>query len=137
MGEYLDIARQVPRAALGERMVPGEQDPRPDLVEDHLLWERVLAVAHEQNTDLWGVLHGLRCCGAKLGRTGGRLMLRPRVDPTGSQALWPDEQAWARDRQTWLLPRAAAVQAVLEAVDQGALPCEAPSVPRKAQYSPL
>lgn len=56
-------------------------DPRPDLVEDTDLWERVLTMAKETDPapgterSLFGLLHGLRCGGARLVRTKMSLKL--------------------------------------------------------------
>lgn len=45
-----------------------EKDPRPDLVSDHVLWVALLTTAKERNSDLFGMLHALRCGGASLER---------------------------------------------------------------------
>lgn len=49
-------------------MVDYEKDPRPDLVSDHVLWVALLTTAKERNSDLFGILHALRCGGASLER---------------------------------------------------------------------
>ena len=40
-------------------------DPRPDLTRDAALWKVVFAAAAD-DSDLFGLLHGLRCGGAKI-----------------------------------------------------------------------
>ena len=50
-------------------------DPRPDLQADSPLWGALLALAYDLDgpdpTGLFGALHGLRCCGARLVNRGG------------------------------------------------------------------
>lgn len=43
-------------------------DPRPDLIEDWFRWELLLWVAYRQDKPglLFGLLHGLRCGGARI-----------------------------------------------------------------------
>ena len=43
-----------------------ELDPRPDLFADHAEWVAILDLAHAEGDDVWGILHSLRCGGAKL-----------------------------------------------------------------------
>ncbi len=43
-----------------------ELDPRPDLFADHAEWAAILDMAHQEGDEIWGILHGLRCGGAKL-----------------------------------------------------------------------
>lgn len=40
-------------------------DSRPDIKEDHFIWEEVLKVAYKMG-DVYGILHGLRCGGSRL-----------------------------------------------------------------------
>lgn len=91
-------------------------DPRPDLVEDSALWKAVLVAARGDRA-LFGLLHGLRCGGARLRRRpNGRLKLdyRPLL------SVW-DERALLRD---WLEPNRAAIVAVFLRVASG------PAAPR-------
>lgn len=57
------------RRYLAERPLPTD-DPRADLA-DHAKWAAVLPLAHGHNSELFEVLHGLRCLGAQI--IGGRL----------------------------------------------------------------
>lgn len=41
-------------------------DPRPDLADDTGDWQRLLGAAYIVAPELWGALHGFRCCGARL-----------------------------------------------------------------------
>jgi len=47
-------------------MTEYEKDPRPDLNEDHGYWIALLTVAKERSQKLFGILHALRCGGARL-----------------------------------------------------------------------
>jgi len=76
-------------------------DPRPDLAEDHRQWVAVLSMAWHRDRDLWGLLHGLRCGGARLetkrasdGREMFRLDYRPLLD------VWSEKEL----RSQWLEP---------------------------------
>lgn len=76
-------------------------DPRPDLAEDHRHWVAVLSLAWYRDRDLWGLLHGLRCGGARLetkrasdGREMFRLDYRPLLD------VWSEQEL----RSQWLEP---------------------------------
>ena len=82
-------------------------DPRPDLAEDHLRWVAVLSMAWHQDRDLWGLLHGLRCGGARLetkrasdGREMFRLDYRPLLD------VWSEKEL----RSQWLEPYREAIK---------------------------
>ncbi len=52
------------RRHLAERPLPTD-DPRGDLA-DHTKWAAVLPLAHGHNSELFEVLHGLRCLGAQI-----------------------------------------------------------------------
>ena len=87
-------------------------DPRPDLAQDTALWEQVLEAAFQLDGDdpagLFGTLHGLRCCGARLVRPGrGGWKIQPGADYLGGQ------EAWEGDRAGWLLPRRVTVTRLL------------------------
>ncbi|MHB8171247.1 MAG: hypothetical protein ACYDG6_06860 [Thermincolia bacterium] len=72
-----------------------ENDPRPDLQDDHELWVYTLKNAKEKYHETYGVLHGLRCCGAKLEETKLSLKLLPgNISAT-------DWDAW---KPKWLAP---------------------------------
>jgi len=82
-------------------------DPRSDLAEDHLRWVAVLSMAWHRDRDLWGLLHGLRCGGARLetkrasdGREMFRLDYRPLLD------VWSEKEL----RSQWLEPYREAIK---------------------------
>lgn len=102
-------------------MSDSDRDPRPDLREDHILWASVLIIA--QNHDLkilvdqtfttktpeplpcdgsiFGLLHGLRCGGARLNKLdNGNLKLDYEL------LLYSNGGAWDKDLlvNNWLMP---------------------------------
>ncbi len=86
-------------------------DPRPDLVTDHELWVCLLAAAYPRDGDrpdgLYGVLHGLRCLGARLRCTPEGLRLERGEIP---------EIDYAALRRRWLVPHRAALIPLLATV---------------------
>lgn len=82
-------------------------DPRPDLKEDSSRWEAVLLEARK-DPELHGLLHGLRCGGARLEqRPAGSLRLNYN----------PLLRAWQQKEllSNWLEPNRDKIQAVFEA----------------------
>ena len=80
-------------------------DPRPDLLDDHPIWERLLGYVQKyEPPSLHGVLHGVRCGGAMItiGPDGARLL--PRIDPEGKLAMWKNQEEWDADRLRYLMP---------------------------------
>lgn len=81
----------------------GISDPRSDLAEDTGLWTQVFTLAMTldvksgRNKALFGALHGMRCAGTRLVKSGktGRLMFRPLVgkDGWGSEADYKEAAA--------------------------------------------
>ncbi len=66
-------------------------DPRPELDDDSQLWPGLLSLAFDIDGDdsagLFGGLHGLRCCGARLVSANGRLRLTAGALGAEYQAL--------------------------------------------------
>ena len=81
-------------------------DPRPDLADDSAHWAAILAAAYAdpEGRECWGVLHGLRCLGARLEVAGNGLRITPGE-------IAPDEYAALRER--YLMPIAARVTRLL------------------------
>lgn len=82
------------------------EDPRPDLKQDSRLWAAVLLSAQRHDPDpegsksLFGLLHGLRCCGALLKWTDkGTLWLD--YEPVIANSGWSKEELL----NEWLLVR--------------------------------
>lgn len=87
-------------------------DPRPDLSEDSGLWRAVLEVALAKDEKIYGILHGVRCIGARLVLENGELRLEPRIGE-GIE----DEEDWWQVRLKWLVPQTKTiVQVFREAV---------------------
>lgn len=82
-------------------------DPRPDLAEDHASWVAVLAAALEfdphpgTEASVHGLLHGLRCAGARLMETerDGRAFYRVDYRPVVADG-WSEDEL----RAAWLGP---------------------------------
>jgi len=84
-----------------------QQDPRPDIQDDHDLWVEVLITAYRRDGRLHGVLHGFRCAGCKLVEEDGRLKLKGN---------YPE---YAEDRRKWLMPMKEAVMELFREIEDG------------------
>lgn len=78
-------------------------DPRPDLAEDSELWQELLGICHRrygQNTELFEILRGMRCCGLRIkqGQTG--YVLRPEIGDHG----FMDMAEYETMRDKYLVP---------------------------------
>ncbi len=94
---------------------PSDLDPRPDLEEDHRDWVAVLAKAWQDvdaqgNRPTWGLLHGLRCGGARLEVRQGKRGPHYRLD------YEPLLDTWDKDEllREWLEPNRDRIKAALE-----------------------
>lgn len=76
-------------------------DPRPDLTEDSLLWQQLLAAAKNIDLQLYGNLHGLRCWGLRITRAASGPM-------RGKLVLWPGAECDASEypelRNKYMVP---------------------------------
>lgn len=82
-----------------------EQDPRPDLTSDTVLWVALLTMAKKESEYVFGMLHCLRCCGAGLvedARSGFRIV----------PGEW-DAGEYAKYRDNYIRPSAVAIKALL------------------------
>ncbi len=79
------------------------QDPRPDLKADSEQWTRLLINAEAFCTDLTGILHGLRCLGARIVSAGGKWRLANGQIPEAEWAKYKAELAPHAGRLVWLL----------------------------------
>lgn len=82
-------------------------DPRPDIEEDHQLWDAVLRAAWARgrgDNPIYGLLHGLRCGGARLTKKeNGSLHME-------YEALL---KVWEKERilNDWLKPNVVGIKA--------------------------
>ena len=114
--------RAMPDAGAAQR-APGQPDPsapppylydpRPDLTADSPAWQALLELAFlldgEAPDGLFGALHGVRCCGARLVPADGTRPAGPagagcRIAP--GDGYLGGARAWATDRERWLVPAA-------------------------------
>lgn len=99
-------------------------DPRPDLAEDSLLWVTFLTLAAQESMQLYGVLHGFRCCGTRLikatsGQLAGMYVLRPDIDPSGGRA-WESQEEYEMWKGGYLRPLETQLLKVLKQFNQQA-----------------
>ncbi len=99
-------------------------DPRPDLTADTRVWQALLELAFlldgEAPDGLFGALHGVRCCGARLVPADGT-----RPSSAGYRMAPGDDylggaRAWDADRKRWLVPAADVLTPVLRGLRTGA-----------------
>ena len=94
-------------------------DPRPDLADDSRLWDAVLISARKHDPDpegkrsLFGLLHGLRCCGARLKWTT-KGTLRLDYEPVIEHCGWTREELLNK----WLLVHKSEIQQAFRYVEQ-------------------
>lgn len=85
-------------------------EPRPDLTADNADWKRLLRLAYAKSGDdpdgVFGVLHGVRCCGARLERQRGKWRILPPAEGT-------DDAEWEDLRQRWLTPHRETIAELL------------------------
>jgi hypothetical protein len=67
-------------------------DPRPDLVTDSHHWKQLLECASRlADLEIFGGLHGLRCCGVQIAQRGSGLILIPgELSPEEYVMAWND-----------------------------------------------
>lgn len=75
-------------------------DPRQDLWEDSNYWKIVLKEAEKVSQEVYGVLHGFRCGGAKLTYKEDKIKMRPRL---GSRHSWETKQDYLKDKKEFLI----------------------------------
>ncbi len=84
-------------------MEPLISDPRPDLKADSDCWARLLYNAAVFNRDVAGVLHGLRCLGARIISRNGQWIIAGGQIPETKWTRLKKELAPAGERIMWLL----------------------------------
>jgi len=93
-------------------------DPRPDLAYDTVEWTQLLSIARHMNRMAGGVLHGFRCGGARLNRTGYGYQMQPDIDPTGRLAKWRNMDEYQTDRHQWLVPHTELIKKAIDRLNQ-------------------
>lgn len=80
--ELIRAFLEAPHLVEVTRPVSRIEDPRPDLTGDSWLWEGLFRLSLEDSDrELYGSLHGLRCCGARLNiNEDGLLRLGPGLE---------------------------------------------------------
>ena len=89
-------------------------DPRPDLVGNSATWTQLLVIAADvlgEADNLFGTLHGLRCCGCGLQtqQDDSWRIVRGEMDADEYQV----------DRERWLMPRRREVDELLRRLQIG------------------
>ena len=87
-------------------IIPRWEDPRPDLIDDHNLWVRLLRRLFYQDKDLWGLFHALRCGGSTLIFDGDKIVVELSQE-------W-DLLFRAKVRAKYLHPKAKLLQEALD-----------------------
>ena len=91
-------------------------DPRPDLVEDHHLWDKLLQISVNKGPQLAGPLVAMRQGGTRLKVTeGGSYALRPEVE----EGCWASEAAYKAEAQRLLGPHKAVLIELLVKLNDG------------------
>lgn len=89
--------------------LPVYEDPRPDLADDHYLWNQLLRIAYEfnreeraQSAEFCGVLNGMRCGGTRLRPGKNGWVLRPDIDESGVVA-WQSQTEYDTYKERYLV----------------------------------
>ena len=102
-------------------------DPRPDLAADTRVWQALLEVAFQLDGEaadgLFGALHGVRCCGARLVPAVGAPPSGAGYRIAPGDAYLGGARAWATDRVRWLVPAADVLTPMLRGLRAGADGC--------------
>jgi hypothetical protein len=89
-------------------------DPRPDLTDDHHLWNDFSYLAAQRDEMLAGVLHGFRCMGTRLRKNSdGKFVLRPDIDSDGNRT-WESHDAYNAAKERWLAGYRKEIVALLD-----------------------
>ena len=86
-------------------------DPRPDLKQDHKLWTTLLINAHAIDVNIEGLLHGLRCLGARLQEHPGHKLQLARGEIT--------VQGWEEIKAGWLTPNREKIVDAIKTTELG------------------
>lgn len=96
------------------------EDPRPDLADDHKLWQRFLKAAHNLPDEkiafqVTGILNGIRCGGTLLVKGNNGFVLRPLIDPDKG---WGSLQEYEYMRDKYMKPHIESIKVLLAVLKQ-------------------
>lgn len=97
-----------------------EEDPRPDLNEDHHLWGRLLKLtktipSEKESSEVLGVLHGMRCGGTRIVKVNnGAYILSPTVDNFRG---WDSKENYESFRDEFLIPHSANIRSLFQKLE--------------------
>jgi hypothetical protein len=92
---------------IGKRII----DPRPDLADDTIYWNRILGAAQKKNVKLAYILHGFRCGGLRI----CDYKLRPDYDD--KESIWANKEEYEQDRDEWLVPYREEIRKLLSEIN--------------------
>ncbi len=95
---------------------PPSPDPRPDLKQDHGLWTDLLTNAHSIDPNVEGLLHGLRCGGARLQKS-------PDHRLTITRGEWSVPE-WEEIKAQWLTPNRDMIVKAIRITELGTVTAE-------------
>ncbi|MGI9862325.1 hypothetical protein SDD30_13185 [Moorella naiadis] len=88
-------------------------DPRPDIKEDSVLWEKLLNLKMVAlDYDVCWLLHGFRCQGTVLVKHNDTYVLRPLVGKDG----WESAEEYKKQRDIYLVPHRDKIALALKEV---------------------
>ncbi|MCF8002008.1 MAG: hypothetical protein K9K76_09150 [Halanaerobiales bacterium] len=102
---------------LQEERKKAKYDPRPDIKEDHNLWQLVLKKAEKTSKQLYGNLHGFRIaeCRLVLAENGLNLVPDGAINKIGE---WKNKTEWQQDRQKYLIPFKKEIRNIFKEVEK-------------------
>ena len=96
-----------------EKREESKFEPRPDLVEDTMTWQKVLKKAYKNNKRIYGLLHFARIEGTKLKKDNNNINMSPQL---GKPGRWQDEDEWLEFYELNILPNKDEIQEIIRAV---------------------
>ena len=132
-----------PMSEKGRAKIKDAQAAHKTLVADYSRWWLVLEAAYRldgQDPDgVYGVLSGLRCCGARLEIAGPANWSLTAEGPPPTWKLTRGEEMTEAEyqgyRQTYLVPHTAAIRKLLNAPEAGQLAQQRPATPTPDKFT--
>ncbi|MDX5091624.1 hypothetical protein SD939_10440 [Lactobacillus crispatus] len=96
------------------------EDPRPDLQDDHRLWQRFLKLAsnlpdEKEAFKLVGILNGIRAGGTQLVKGNNGFVVRPILDSTTG---WASQEEYEYMRDKYMKPHIDSIKVLLQVLKQ-------------------